>query len=328
MQRQLQQFEKQMKNGRLAQSFLVVGPEGTGKFSAVIKMVGLLNDLSDDQLVLAKKGELPDMILLETELEEEKNKLKNRVDDKERDRNMGNKKKNGDKKREKKKSDAIRKEQIDEAMKKIVLKNFQLKKKVIIIKRAEKLTDEAANGLLKLIEEPSDNLIIFLLVNNEEDVLATIKSRCQKIVFTFLSDEEIGQKLDEEFDLDEEQKQNIVRLAYGRIELARKYATSPEQIKKALKIRDDFRRSLREGKIQQLKLVEKVTTGGDDLLWVLNEWVWYLKIFLEQNIVQEQNGPVVKKVYDILRRLLEVRSTIKTSNVNPKVQLENFFIQI
>ncbi len=328
MQRQLQQFEKQMKNGRLAQSFLVVGPEGTGKFSAVIKMVGLLNNLSDDQLVLAKKGELPDMILLETELEEEKNKLKNRIDDEERDKKRSNKKKNGDKKREKKKSDAIRKEQIDEAMKKIVLKNFQLKKKVIIIKRAEKLTDEAANGLLKLIEEPSDNLIIFLLVNNEEDILATIKSRCQKIIFTFLPDEEIAEKLDDEFDLDEEQKQNIIQLSYGRIELARQYANNPKQINKALKIRDDFRQSLRKGKIQQLKLVEKITNGDENLLWVLNEWIWYLKIFLEQNIVQEQNGPVVKKVYDILRRLLEVRSTIKTSNVNPKVQLENFFIQI
>ncbi len=328
MQRQLQQFEKQMNNGRLAQSFLVVGPEGTGKFSAVIKMVGLLNDLSDDQLILARRGELPDMILLETELEEEKNKLKNRIDDEGRDKKISNKKKNGNSKKEKKKSDAIRKEQIDEAMKKIVLKNFQLKKKIIIVKRAEKLTDEAANSLLKLIEEPSNNLIIFLLVNNEEDVLATIKSRCQKIVFTFLSDEEVGQKLDEEFYLEEEQKQNIVKLAYGRIELARKYATNPEQVKRALKIRDDFRQSLRKGKIQQLKLVDKITSNDDDLLWVLNEWIWYLKIFLEQNILQEQNKSIVKKIYDILRKLLEVRSTIKTSNVNPKVQLENFFIQI
>ncbi len=328
MQRQLQQFEKQMKNGRLAQSFLVVGPEGTGKFSAVIKMIGLLNDLSDDQLLLARKGELPDMILLETELEEEKNRLKNKSSDEARNKKLDSKKKNGNKKREKKKSDAIRKEQIDEAMKKIVLKNFQFKKKVIIIKRAEKLTDEAANGLLKLIEEPSNNLIIFLLVNNEEDVLVTIKSRCQKIVFTFLSDEEISKKLDEEFNLDEEQKQNIVRLAYGRIELARKYAHNPKQIKKALKIRDDFRQALRKGKIQQLKLVEKITSGDDDLLWVLNEWIWYLKIFLEQNISQEQSGPVIKKVYDILHGLLEVRSVIKTSNANPKVQLENFFVQI
>ncbi len=319
MQRQLQQFKKQMENGRLAQSFLVVGPEGTGKFSTVIKMVGLVNNLSKNELKILRQGALPDTMLVEAggnlKTNQEKNKqIQSKVSSKT--------------KRNKKTKAVISKKQLDQAIGKIYLKNFQFKKKVLIIRDADKLTNTATNSLLKLIEEPSSNLIIFLLVNNEEDVLATIKSRCQKIVFTFLSDEEISKRLDEEFDLNEEQKQNIIQLAYGRIELAKQYANNPKQIDKALKTRDDFRQSLRKGKIQQLQLVEKISSGEDDLLWVLNEWIWYLKIFLEQNISQGQSMAVVTKIYKILNNLLEIRSVIKTSNANPKVQLENFFIQI
>jgi len=313
MNKQLQQFKKQLENGQLAQSFLVVGPQGTGKFSTVSKMIGLLNDLSEEQIKLIKKGALPDTMLVEAD-----SNLK-------KERKTGEKK---EKKNNKKTKAVIRKKHLDKAIEKIYLQNFQFKKKVLIIRDANKLTNTASNSLLKLIEEPSKNLVIFLLVNNESDILATIKSRCQKITLSFLPDEEINKMLTEEFDLSEEQKKEIIQLAYGRIELAREYASKPELIKQAIKTRDDFRQALRGGKIQQLKLVEKVVSGENDLLWTLNEWVWYLKIFLEKNIADNQNKKIIDKVYNILKDLLQTRFIIKTSNANAKVQLENFFVQI
>jgi len=64
-------------------------------------------------------------------------------------------------------------------------------KKVYIIDEAEKMTKEAQNCLLKTLEEPSDYITIILVCSLENNLLNTIKSRCVKIAFNELEDEEI-----------------------------------------------------------------------------------------------------------------------------------------
>ncbi|MGX6961602.1 DNA polymerase III subunit delta' [Vagococcus xieshaowenii] len=56
-------------------------------------------------------------------------------------------------------------------------------KQFLIISQAEKMTPQAANSLLKFIEEPSGQLEIVFITENKERVLATIQSRCQTIFF-------------------------------------------------------------------------------------------------------------------------------------------------
>lgn len=77
-----------------------------------------------------------------------------------------------------------------------ILKTLQLKSyeggyKVMIIWMAEKMNMEAANKLLKLIEEPPDKTVLLLTAQNEEQLLTTIKSRCQILHFPKLSEADI-----------------------------------------------------------------------------------------------------------------------------------------
>lgn len=58
---------------------------------------------------------------------------------------------------------------------------FEGKSQVFIIKESEKLHLNAANSLLKMIEEPSSDSYMFLLTSDENRLLATIKSRCQLV---------------------------------------------------------------------------------------------------------------------------------------------------
>ena len=53
------------------------------------------------------------------------------------------------------------------------------------------MTKEAQNALLKTLEEPPEYAVIILVTSNENLLLNTIKSRCIKILFSNLSDEEI-----------------------------------------------------------------------------------------------------------------------------------------
>lgn len=59
--------------------------------------------------------------------------------------------------------------------------------KIYIINEAEKMTIEAQNALLKTLEEPPEYAIIILITNNKEQLLDTIKSRCEIIKFLPIS---------------------------------------------------------------------------------------------------------------------------------------------
>lgn len=82
-----------------------------------------------------------------------------------------------------------------EIVKKLQLKSYEGGFKVMIIWMAEKMNISAANKLLKLIEEPPSKTVFLLIAENEEQIISTIKSRCQVIYFPALSEIEITKGL-------------------------------------------------------------------------------------------------------------------------------------
>lgn len=90
-------------------------------------------------------------------------------------------------------SKSIKIEQIRYLQEKIAEKPIMSDKKVYIIENSDTMTTEAQNCLLKTLEEPPKYAIIILILSNENSMLPTIKSRCTKITFKPLKDEEILQ---------------------------------------------------------------------------------------------------------------------------------------
>lgn len=81
----------------------------------------------------------------------------------------------------------IKKDQILEIKEKFKTTSFQNNPRIYWIKQADKLNKQAANSLLKFLEEPDGNVIAILEVDNRYRVLETIRSRCQ--VYTFINRE-------------------------------------------------------------------------------------------------------------------------------------------
>lgn len=75
----------------------------------------------------------------------------------------------------------IKKDQLSGLQKDFSTKAVTASTKVYIIDQAEKMNEAAANSILKFLEEPEDNIVAILVVNNAEMLLDTISSRCQKI---------------------------------------------------------------------------------------------------------------------------------------------------
>lgn len=91
----------------------------------------------------------------------------------------------------KNKQGEIRVDDAQEMFKTLSLKAYEGGYKVMIIWMADKLNIAASNKILKLLEEPTDKTLLILISENEEDIIQTIRSRCQVLHFNSLQQEDI-----------------------------------------------------------------------------------------------------------------------------------------
>ena len=112
---------------------------------------------------------------------------------------------------------SIKTEQIKQLTSNVLEKPIQSSKKIYIINNSENMTKEAQNSLLKTLEEPPEYVVIILVTSNENLLLNTIKSRCLKIPFTKLTDNEIQEYFNI---IGEDVNTNMMRAFGGSIEKA------------------------------------------------------------------------------------------------------------
>ena len=112
---------------------------------------------------------------------------------------------------------------VDEAhdiVKSLSLKSYEGGFKVMIIWMAEKMNLACANKLLKLIEEPPENTVFILISEDEEQLISTIRSRCQVLNFPPLSEEVIKKALVSKYDLEESIASKIAHQSNGNFNKA------------------------------------------------------------------------------------------------------------
>jgi DNA polymerase III subunit delta' len=89
----------------------------------------------------------------------------------------------------------IKRQQVTELEEKFSFKPVYSKYNIYILNEAEKLNLVAANTLLKFLEEPTSNIIGFLITNNINTIIPTIKSRCEIIHVTYDINENIDENI-------------------------------------------------------------------------------------------------------------------------------------
>ena len=107
---------------------------------------------------------------------------------------------------------------VDEAqdiVKALSLKSYEGGYKVMLIWMADKMNTACANKLLKLIEEPPDKTVFILITEDEEQIINTIRSRCQVLHFPPLAENVIKEALIKNFSLDMSVATKIAHQANG-----------------------------------------------------------------------------------------------------------------
>ena len=114
----------------------------------------------------------------------------------------------------------IRVEDAGDILKTLSLKSYEGGYKIMIIWMADKMNTEASNKLLKLLEEPPEKTIFILITEQEEDLIQTIRSRCQVLHFGGLPENTIAEALIAQKQIDPKLAATIAHQAQGNFNKA------------------------------------------------------------------------------------------------------------
>jgi DNA polymerase-3 subunit delta' len=116
----------------------------------------------------------------------------------------------------------IRVDDAQEIVKSLSLKAYEGGYKVMIIWMADKMNIAASNKLLKILEEPTPQTLFILITESEENLIQTIRSRCQILHFNGLPEKVIAEALEKQEQLDSKTARKIAHQAQGNFNKALK----------------------------------------------------------------------------------------------------------
>ena len=104
---------------------------------------------------------------------------------------------------------------IKEILHQVSLKPYEGAFTVIIFNDAETMSAEAANALLKTLEEPPGQVLFLLLTANEEALLTTIRSRCRRLRLLPVSKDQIERQMESFYGSSPEESERLALLSRG-----------------------------------------------------------------------------------------------------------------
>ena len=200
-------LDRSLKQEQLAHAYLLVGPPQIGKGTLATQMAQAVNCLEDDrpcgrcnQCQRIERGIHPDVQVIVPTKDEHTGRAHIEVG-----------------------IDQVR------AMERAAsLGAYEGRCRVFIFDGVAKLSLEAANALLKTLEEPPPHVLLLLLASQEEGLLSTICSRCQRLELRPLPEERMVNLLTQEQGLTEEDARLLARLSGGRFGWAVAAAKDPK----------------------------------------------------------------------------------------------------
>ena len=208
---------------------------------------------------------------------------------------------------------SIKTETIKKLVKGVYEKPIQGQKKVYIINDSQKMTKEAQNSLLKTLEEPPEYVVIILITENENLLLNTIKSRCTKLKFSELTNNDIIKILKEKYGYNEI-SENLLEVANGSVTHALLVQGKEEVFNEIKKI---FSNLEKIDIIDLLNKKELIFKDKDSIYEILN----YINVILFNKIKENMQYTNCVKIVE------ETKARLK-KNSNYDMTIDNLLLKI
>jgi len=207
--------------------------------------------------------------------------------------------------------------------------------KVYIITEAEKMTPEAANSILKTLEEPSGAMVLILLTSVYSALLPTIRSRCQSLRFSLVPLALLRRELEERLGLPDSKARWAALRSQGRVGRALKLAKKNKE-----DVHDDILSSLpnlsRKNEVNLLHIFREAESLSKEQNSLDALVSWYRDLLLVKQgcsqdllIHSDKKGTLEKiamsysdiQIEKLIKAILRTQNLIQR-NVNPTLALE------
>ncbi len=221
----------------------------------------------------------------------------------------------------------------------VMLKAMEGRTKVYLLDPADALTPEAANSLLKVLEEPPADVVIVLITTQPFGLFPTIRSRCQEVRFHALSMPAMTAWLENRQALAPEMAKTLARLSGGRPAEALRLADPEVQALRAQAIEIVRQASPGEWPAAALRLGELQAELPEVLTFILT---WYRdqlilvsggdrELLMNRDrlsdLAADSRRETPETLQEKCRAVLKAQEQIRR-NVNIQLVLENVFMQL
>lgn len=301
-------FENAEKEGALSHAYGFIGPGSVGKRTVAKKLASTLLKTPEEKLFSH-----PDFIYMERGEDEKTGKLKKE----------------------------ITVNQAREIRSRLQTTSWQEGYRVVIINEAEKLNNESASALLKILEEPPKRSIFLLLVENEAALIPTIKSRIQTFYFSLVKPAEVAVGL-REMGADPEKAELFARRCLGKPGLAINFLQEDFSDKYS-ELLKTFQEMVGAPFYRKLQLVENYfgdkedgERGRQELQKILDNWIaWFRDSLLKKHGASEfSSEPLIftklhfsdSQLLEIIDSLINIKKLL-SQNVHPRLAVETALIK-
>lgn len=226
------------------------------------------------------------------------------------------------------------------------LNPFEGSRTVIIINGASAMTPEAANALLKTLEEPPPGVLFLLLADDEEALLPTIRSRCQALHLLPMSRRTMLEFLTQQRGASEDDADKLYRLSRGCLGWALRALDDPQLLEQRQADLERMRETVGAGLDARFSYANEVASlfGSDRAAAreLLSLWLrWWRDLLLVKEGAEEylHNADLADELRShaeilttaqidaFIRRLLTTMAALD-ANANPRLALETLMLHV
>ncbi len=237
---------------------------------------------------------------------------------------------------------ALKVDQVRELQRSLSLAPYEAAYRIAILLRFEEANLNAANALLKTLEEPPSRVVLILTADSSESLLPTIVSRCEVLRLRPIPLTEISKSLQNEYAIPAGQALLLAHLSGGRPGYAIHLNRNPHLLEKRKIWMDDHHKLLAASRVDRFAYADKLVKDRESLSEALLNWlsIWrdvLLKASgastpltnLDQSHEIERLATQLdlRTAYDMVHCIEQTRTLVE-SNVNARLAMEVLLLDL
>jgi len=220
-------------------------------------------------------------------------------------------------------------EQIRDLQKSLSLFPYSSKYKIAIIEQADKMSKSAANAILKTLEEPSKTTILMLLTSSPNNLLDTIKSRCQTFKFMPVKRKALEEFLEDKIE-DKTEAEKIIEMSGYKPGKIAELINNKNRVIELSDIINKFSSVAQKNDFERLEEAE--TISKKEMVEIVNSLdlysFYFRKVLLKEYGAGEIDKGRILKIRNNINLIKSAKENLLTKNVSARLALENLFLQV